>query len=348
MRLWPWRRAETRASYTDAVVQAIAAQAAGGVTATIGGVGALEAAAGVIGRALAGATVDGPDPFKKALTPEVLGTIGRELIRRGEAVYLIQVPNGNEATVRLFPAGSWDVAGQYDPEGWRYQTHLSGPSGQESRTVAAAAVLHFRYAVDPARPWRGIGPVQAADVAGRLAAGIEGTLANESQGPHGTLIGIPKDGESPTLDNLKRDLGALKGRATLVESGGWDAGPNRGQAFAMLQRLGFNPPAAAVEAHAGAQRTILAACGVPVELVEASEGTGQREAWRRLLFGTVAPMARGIALELQAKLDPGVSLTFPELRASDLAGRARAYKQLTEAGMKDADARELTGFEPAS
>ena len=66
--------------------------------------------------------------------------------------------------------------------------------------------------------------------------------------------------------------------------------------------------------------------------------------WRRFLFGSVAPLAKIIEEELRAKLDPGVGLQFEELRASDLAGRAPAFKQLTEAGMDRAEARSICGF----
>ena len=35
---------------------------------------------------------------------------------------------------------------------------------------------------------------------------------------------------------------------------------------------------------------ILAACGVPPEMLRQSDGTGRREAWRQFLFGSVAPV----------------------------------------------------------
>ena len=110
------------------------------------------------------------------------------------------------------------------------------------------------------------------------------------------------------------------------------------------ERLGANPPVSLVDLSSRAERSVLAACGVPVELVDSNSGTGDREAWRRFLFGSVAPVAKIIEEELRAKLDPGVGLQFPELRASDLAGRARAFKQLTEAGVDTKEAREICGF----
>ena len=48
---------------------------------------------------------------------------------------------------------------------------------------------------------------------------------------------------------------------------------------------------------------MLGACGVPVELFEPGQGTGQREAWRRFLFGTVHPVSNLVLEELRDKLD---------------------------------------------
>ena len=54
---WPWQRRETRAdsSYTDALVQVLLAQATGETTAFPGATAALEACAGLVGRAFASA-----------------------------------------------------------------------------------------------------------------------------------------------------------------------------------------------------------------------------------------------------------------------------------------------------
>ena len=81
-----------------------------------------------------------------------------------------------------------------------------------------------------------------------------------------------------------------------------------------------------------------------------SDGTAQREAWRRLVFGTIEPVSRVVAAEIGRKLEsPGVRLTFDALRAEDITGRARAYRALVGTGdaanMPDADARRLIGFD---
>ena len=51
-----------------------------------------------------------------------------------------------------------------------------------------------------------------------------------------------------------------------------------------------------------------------------------------------------VEAELQAKLDDDVSLTWTELRASDLSGRARAMQSMVGGGMAVADAVAVAGL----
>ena len=60
-----------------------------------------------------------------ALTPSVLEMIGRELIRVGEAVFLIEVSDGR---LMLQPSKTWDLEGGPDPASWTYAITLAGPS----------------------------------------------------------------------------------------------------------------------------------------------------------------------------------------------------------------------------
>ena len=71
---WPWQPREDRAdsSYTDALVQAITANAGGQTTAFPTATAALEAAAGVVGRAFAAAEVKAPTAMLRALDPACL------------------------------------------------------------------------------------------------------------------------------------------------------------------------------------------------------------------------------------------------------------------------------------
>ena len=115
--------------------------------------------------------------------------------------------------LRLLPAQTHDIVGGPDPTRWEYQVTIGGPS--ETKTyngVPATSVLHFKYAIDPERPWRGNSPLGVARLAGRLSAETVSTLADESSGPRGQLIGIPVDGDDPTIAQLKSDVAKARGR----------------------------------------------------------------------------------------------------------------------------------------
>ena len=79
-------------------------------------------------------------------------------------------------------------------------------------------------------------------------------------------------------------------------------------------------------------------------IVTASEGTSQRESFRRLMHATIAPLARIVAEELSAKFETDISLSFDSLFAADLSGRARAFQSLVGGGMDLAKAAALSGL----
>ena len=201
--MWPFNRSEPEREvresqpFTDSVVAAILAEAAGSATASPAATGALEAAANVYARAFAAARVTGSE----AITPACLALLGRNLIRRGEDLHVIDVRRGR---VRLIPVGSWDVRGGWDESGWWYRTDLFGPSGNVTRLVPSDSVLHFRYAVDSARPWHGIAPLAWAASTGALAARLELRLAEEAGFPVGAVIPVPEDGGNKSLAELRK------------------------------------------------------------------------------------------------------------------------------------------------
>ena len=70
-----------------------------------------------------------------------------------------------------------------------------------------------------------------------------------------------------------------------------------------------------------------------------------RESWRQLLHATIAPLGRLVETELRDKLDaPALTLEWSELRASDIAGRARAFGSMVTAGMDVEKAAALSGL----
>ena len=187
------RQPEVRqGSYTDAAV-ALLVQAAGGAAAgDPNATGALEACAGLYARSFAAATVE---PEMPTLTPSVMAMIARALIRRGEIVYEIDVVDGQPV---LRAIGDFDVRGGADPASWAYRAVRHGPSRTETTLLSAAEVLHFRYATEPSRPWRGISPLGWAHRLGDLIGNAETRLSQEASGTVGRVLPMPVAGGDGT------------------------------------------------------------------------------------------------------------------------------------------------------
>ena len=345
MKFWPTfgNKLETRASYTDTVISAFLANATGGRHLAIpAATAALEACVGLTGRGFAAAEVTGPTTLTSALTPGVLELVGRSLIRTGELVLLIDTQAGK---LRLIPAETHDVEGGPFPETWEYRLTLGGPSRTVTYDIVpAASVLHFRYAADASTPWRGNGPVEVAALAGRLSAETVRALADEASGPVGRLLGVPVDGEDATVLKLKDDIKNAAGRVALLEAGDWGNAGGDAKVDLKTERFGAEPPASLVELVDVSSREIYAACGFNSALWGGSQAASVREARRLALFGVLSPLGRLVEAELKDKLDDEVSLSWQELRASDLSGRARAFQSMVGAGMEVERAADLAGL----
>ena len=343
-----WNRpAETRQSggYTDVVIGYLQRQA-GGQPGEIHETAALEIAAGLYGRAFASAAVKGSTPYADAVTPRVLSLIGREMMRRGEVVFEIVVSGG---AVRLQTCASWTVTGDPDPSRWIYEITAAGPSRTQTRkAVTAARVVHVRYSENPQEPWRGQSPVRVAAATSTLMANIETRLAEELSAQTGYLIPVPDDASAESKAELKSDLGSLRGKVAFAPTtaGGWGSGADaKPQNDWTPVRIGAHPPDTLDPLRSSAAHHILAACGVPIELVTSGQGTASREAYRRFLHSSVAPVAELVMQELADKLnDPGLRLSFDRLMASDISGKARAFQSLVGGGMETAKAAALSGL----
>ena len=315
---WPGQKAmearivelEHRAdsSYTDALVASITANASGESTAYPTATGALEACAGFVGRSFAVAEVKADERVLAALSPACLSMAGRSLIRRGELVMLIQI-RGSRVT--LLPAASHDVDGDGDPDTWRYRITVGGP--EKTRTyesVAASGVVHLVYSRDPETPWRGAGPLQVAQLAGRLSAETVAALADESSGPRGSFLSVPIDGEDPTIATMKASVRTAKGKMLLAQGGDWDSGATGGPAFWFARRFGPEPGPALVELLKCASTEVYAACGLNPALFTSEGESGAREAYRQALHSTIAPLGRLVAHELSVKLESEITLDW--------------------------------------
>ena len=353
-----WRKApeerSTAQGYTASLTAALQAGAEGGVSDTAPlATAALEAAAGLYARCMAAAVVKDADGVADALTAPVLALIARNLIRRGEDHHRIYVRGGR---LVLEPIGFAYAHGNGpDPLGWTYNATLYGPTDSRHEWVPAASMLHCRYSVDAARPWLGVPPWSWAAATSQAIAALDRMVANEAKAPHGALLGMPEspqidaDGEVTPLDAFRDDLFKAKGGTLITEySGNADPEAPTGQRGSRIEHLRFGMDRETVDAlRTATGRDVLAACGVPPTLmVPNSDGTAQREAYRRFLHTALRPMARLMEAELRMKLDaPNLRLDMADLHAADSEARARSFANFIKSGIDPRDAARASSIE---
>ena len=180
-----------------------------------------------------------------------------------------------------------------------------------------------------------------------LAGWIEKRLAQETSTTAGYVLSVPDGASDGNVTGLANTLKALAGKLFVTETTA--AGWGQGQAAAPKRdyettRLGASPPPSLASLRQDVRADVLAVYGVPSALH--GSGTSARESYRQMLQGTIVPLAKLVVEELAAKLDtPTLAFDFRELRAADIASRARAYGVLINAGMDPAEAAEATGLE---
>ena len=347
---WPWQpkpeRRDSGEGFADAVLRLIEGTAAG-TAADAGKTAAVEAAAGALSRAFMAATVEAADWAREAVTPSVLGQIGRDLVRNGDSLHVVRMAGGQ---LRLIPAASWHWEGSHDPDSWRVRATAYGPSTSTTWALPASSVVFVRWGGYPGQPYAGTGPTAWAAVTARLQAEAERSLADEAGGPLAQLLALPADGgdgeEGDPLAMLKADIKKARGKAAFVETtaAGWGDGPSAAPRRDWKpERLGPMPPDGMVKVSADAFARVLAACGASVSLFSDADGTAQREALRRWHMGTVEPLAGLLAAELSAKLATPVRLRFDRYPL-DLAGRAQAFQKLVAGGVSVNEALATSGL----
>ena len=340
---WPFRRREEPSDsdavdgYTNRILDQMETSAAG-ESSTRDAVAAVEIAASMIGRAFASAE---PKPAHPLLSPGYLELLGRALVLRGELVSVLEIVDGE---LRLFPASSWDITGGADPMSWKYRVDLPGPSRtRTTRRLAAEQVIHCRVNVLPSEPWRGRSPLEHAKLSVELLRRIEQNLTAEHR------VQPSRIAPSPNAEDEDRRIYAArlkKGGILVQQAVGMEPGTTLEKATVWLpQRVGPMPDQGSVSLLADARTAVLTACGIPAELVAGGDGTAAREAYRRFLFCSVQPLARICAAEFSAKLDVSdLRLDFSEIQAADIAGRARAFRTMVEAGKTLEEASALAGL----
>ena len=170
-------------------------------------------------------------------------------------------------------------------------------------------------------------------------------MTQESSKPRGVFLATPKDGEDETISELKADAKTAQGALLFVESmvDQWEQGGESAGGWGVKH---FGPPVGSgmVETAKMARSEALAALGINEALFMGADSAALRESWRLALFSLIAPLGHLVESELQAKIDPGIKLSWEELRASDLAGRARAWQSLVAGGMDLKEASAISGL----
>ena len=329
-------------SYTQDVLNFLSASASG--TSLRGTAATIEVCAGVWQRGMATAEVSPRNGRTAALTPMLLGHVGRYLLLRGEVLFEIGIRRGQ---ITLTPAQSWTVTGGIDPESWMYSATFQGPSTSVTRTLPAGRVLHLKYSQSHHAPWLGVGPLSSAGLTQELVAQIETALAQEAGTPRGYNFAVPDVGQAGRLTTeLRGSKGALNLVPSVASDAAWGAGQESKPADDWVsKRFGFAPPQAMVELRSRAELSVLAAAGVPVTILSLSDGTAKQKDFARFLTLTMVPIGKIIAQQIGDALDvDGLTFDFNDLGAADIAAKGRVFGQLVSNGVSIADAAEVAGL----
>ena len=259
---------------------------------------------------------------------------------------LIEVDAGGN--LELIRASKAAVHGSYlNP---RFDLTLSGHGDRDVQVsnVSAEQVFQVRYSE------RG----SVFDVHPELArteARLLRALADEVGAPTGQILALGireggKDASDKKRGPLSDELSALRGGlATFVSAESGTGGESGATTFQPRPwtptRLGASPPDALIQLNKQIDEMLASALGVPASLLHGSAQTGLRESLRVFISTTLQPLAARFRHEAQEKLGLADDWTFPNLVASDVATRARAYAQLVKAKMPIDDARRISGLE---
>lgn len=334
-RFWPFERRGS-SGYAELVVDRLISDALGSGS---GRLAVTETAAGLVARAFAVGEIEGaPDAIRAALPPSVLYRIGRSLVATGESLHRIDVRAGR---VRLLPCETWTVTGGADPDAWRYEATIAGPSTSTTfRQTTAAAVVHCRVPGDPSRPWSGRSPL--ATMERGLVVAVVRLFARRFGDPlaAGRILGV--DEVPSKVAELREKFSDDPGRTAGIRARKLADG---GMAWRLLDLKPELDPET-VSMLDNARRELMRAAGIPDGLLGSESAGAAREAIRQVLTGAVQPLGELAAEELREKLDaPGLRLTFRRLGAADMFGKSRSFASLVKAGMPMETAARVAGIE---
>ena len=147
---------------------------------------------------------------------------------------------------------------------------------------------------------------------GELVAEVNTYLVQESGKPRGAFLSTPKDGEDATIEQLKADTKTAQGSLLFVESmaNNWESGGQPAGDWG-VKHFGPSVGPGMVEVAKMARSEALGALGINEALFGGADSVQPlSEAWRLALFSLIAPLGHLVEAELQAKIDPGISLSW--------------------------------------
>lgn len=310
------------------------------ITGSTTGLAIVEAAASLYSKTLSSAEIEAPP----CVSRDLLAYIGRELIRIGETAHLIEVDNTGQ--ICLIRAQSWDVLGNDNPESWRYRLTLRGPTSSRTVLVPASRVIHQRWAEDHEAPWRGLSPLQLAELDAATAWHTTVAAGVTASGPAGNIINMqlpPKANLSPAdavdlAENYNQKFEGMDGQSHFMIT-------NEAPVAEVAELHGILDQGLVSYAESR-ELKLLAAMGLPASLMTAANSAAQREAYRHFIHASLKPLSQLLAAELEAKLEQPVRFTFPQLAEAELTNKGRAFSQLVRGGMSVNHAAQICGIAP--
>ena len=328
--------------YTEQVTAAAEAEAsgsAGGRNAAI-----FEAISSTHERAFSqGRLVGGDASMRAAVSPGLLGLVGRTLIETGE--FVGDVDRTADGRWRIRPAAGWQIVGgreSDDPMDWTYKLTAPAPAGTIERTAPRARVVHVAVRADINAPHAGRGLWGLTRNTADAASASEVRLKEELSAIVGQVFSHPGATTGDQIKSLKSKLLTLRGGVAMVQQR--SAMDGRGQQQMQALRIGPSPPEELSILRGQSAELLALSSGLPGSFVRGGRGSEQRESLRVLLFLTILPLAGLLSAELSRVFQDDVSLEFSRLTAADLSGRARAVKQMVDAGVDLERSLSLAGF----
>lgn len=348
---FPWtKKPETRQSYSNQIITALH-QAALGRNADVAATSPAVAAAGLLARSLAAATVTPQSTVTRPINAHWLYDCGQSLVYRGEHVSLLEVDSG---TLRITPATEWEITGSSPyKNAWRYRLTIPTPSGVIKRRVSGESVVHIRIP-DFQHPWQGCSPLAAANVTSDAMGTLEDYVREELQNAtRAKLLALadwqdadPDDEDDPwqgmiaDLQNSKSKTLLVPMPSTQVQGIGAASSPPAPGTTILAPDISENIQTARDRLIAG----LYAALGMMPQLFEGGEATGVREAKRAFGNLTLAPIAKLLTAELSDVLETPITLDFASLQLGAIREAASTAKMLVDIGMDRNDALAKVGL----